>query len=303
MQKIFTFLGVGVLVLFLVVGASWAQETRERSAIELQIGPTKNKLTFFPGESVTGKFKVRNNGANEFDYTVYVRPYQVVDEEYTADFETEVVRTQMSRWVILEKESGHLAVGETDEISYTIKVPEDVPDGGQYAVIFVETGLDGGSESTGIATRQRLGYLIYGRVAGTTREEGKLVSQGLKWWWWRTPIQATSLVENTGNVDFDVSYNLTVKNILGRLRDSVDKQYVVLPDTKRLVTMESNKLAPLGVYQVTQTVGALGQEEKIEKIVYVASPLILAIIGGLLALEIIYLVIRRAWRGRKKRRE
>jgi hypothetical protein len=170
-------------------------------------------------------------------------------------------------------------------------------------VIFVEGGLELGAESTGIATRQRLGYLIYGRVAGTTREEGKLVSQGLKQWWWRTPIQATSLVENTGNVDFDVSYNLTVRNILGRLRDSVDKQYVVLPDTKRLVTMESSKLAPLGVYQVTQTVGVLGQEEKIEKIVYVASPLILAIIGGLLAIEIIYLVIRRVWRGRKKRRE
>jgi hypothetical protein len=288
-NKTLILLGGLVLLLSLIVSPVRAQQTRERPAIELQIGPTKSKLTLDPEASATGSFKVRNNGQYEFDYTVYVRPYYVVDENYTADFESERNYTQISRWITLEKESGHLGVDETQEINYTVNVPADVPDGGQYAAIFVETGLELDPGATGIATRQRLGHLLYGRIAGRTREEGRLVAQEIpKWWYWSGPIQATALVENTGNVDFDTNYTLKAANVLGKPRDEVTREVVVLPDTKRLVTNELADLAPFGIYKVTQSVEVLGVEQTITRTVWVVSPLIIIIIAGLLVLEGIY---------------
>ena len=296
------------LVLFLTLPAPLlrvqAQELKERSAIELQIGPTKSKLSLAAEASVSGTFKVRNLGANEFDYQVYVRPYWVIDEKYNADYDTERDWTQMARWVSVDQESGHLAVDEIQEIHYTVNVPADVPDGGQYAVIFVEAGLDLEPNATGITTRQRLGHLLYGRLIGHTREEGKLVEQEIRGHWhWQPPIQVTSLVENTGNVDFDANYRLRAVNLFGKLRQEITYVNVVLPTTQRLVTLELDDLAPLGIYKVTQEVEVLGVSESVEAMVWVMSPFILTIIAGLLALEGVYVVIKKMCRsGKKKKR-
>jgi hypothetical protein len=266
-----------------------------RPPIELAISPVKKQLVLSPNASYSGTLKVMNTGANEFDYTVYVRPYQVVDEAYTPDFETEVSRTQISRWVTLESEGGHLVTDELAEIAYTINVPADVPDGGQYAVIFVEAGLDVEPGATGVTTRQRLGHLIYGRVDGTTREEGRLVEQDLKKWWWRLPVQATSLVENTGNVDFDVNYTLRAVSLFGQTRAEEVQTRVVLPSTRRLVTLELADLSPLGVYHVTQEVEVLGEKASITQTVWIISPLVVTIVVVLFVIEAIYLVVKRTF--------
>jgi hypothetical protein len=295
-----SFLSVGLLLSTCGLVRAEEAEVRERPAIDFQIGPTKSQLTLAPSASASGTFKVRNNGANEFDYEVYVRPYWVVDENYRADFDTERNWTQVTRWITLEKEKGHLATDEMEEIHYTVKVPADVPDGGQYAVIFVEAGLELPEGSNGIATRQRLGHLIYGRIDGTTREGGGVEKQEIKKFWWQGPVQATSVVENTGNVDFEVSYSLQAKNLWGKVREEVSRQYPVLPATKRLVTMELSQLAPVGVYRVTQEVAFLDTIAVEEKMVWVVAPAAMIAGAGMIIIVGVIIIGGRVKASRQK---
>ena len=123
-----------------------------------------------------------------------------------------------------------------------------------------------------------------------------------KWWYWSGTIQTTSVVENTGNVDFDAHYLVRAVNILGKLRQEVSRQNVILPTTKRLVTLELDDLSPFGIYKVTQEVEVLGVTESVETTAWVVSPLIALITVGLLALEAAYLGLRKLWRLAQKKR-
>ena len=270
--------------------------------LRLQISPTVARLSLNPGETHTGSFQVINSGLSEFDYTIYIKPYQVNSENYDPNFELDVPRTQITRWIDLASTSGTLASMEIQEIEFSINVPQDVPAGGQYAVIFVETGEKLPPDSSSIAIRQRLGYLIFSSIAGTTQEGGQLLEASIPRFWTKPPIQSSSLIENSGNTDFVVNYHLQIDTLSGQEKASISREYTLLPETKRLVNLDWADAPIFGIYQATQTEEFLGQTFTQSATVFIAHPVIIAVTTTTLVILIITITVIRLVNRRRRER-
>jgi hypothetical protein len=271
-------------------------------AAQLQISPPHLRLTLDPGSSISGTLRLSNLGDTSLAYRAYVSPYQVTDSTYQADFNTETTQTQISRWINLGHTQGSLNGHTQTDLNYTVTVPTDVPDGGQYAVIFVETtGPATAPHTSGITTLHRLGALVFAQVSGTTRQDGQLIRQQIPFWQQSAPLQSFSTIANHGNADFIATYDLQVKSLLGRPRTQVTRQYTLLPGTERDVTLATTEPLPLGFYWTTQSLYFLAGQHSLTRPVLLLPPLGLAFALAILLLSGL-LVWRRLRRPARQRR-
>lgn len=249
-----------------------AQVTASDGAIEMTVSPTKQQLSLQPGQQSEGKFSVLNTGEEQFTFKLYTSPYFVANEQYEPVFNEESSRTQISRWVTMSEDEITLQPGEKHDVGYTVNVPTDVPAGGQYAVLFAETTEEATGESS-IVAKKRVGMLVYGTVAGDTRESGEVVSNDIKRWQHTAPLMANVRLKNTGNTDFEASAKMTVSSLFGKtVYESPEGENVLLPDTTRAIDLQWDG-ATIGIYKVSTTVGLLDDTYAEERYVLVASPL------------------------------
>lgn len=262
------------------------------SGVSITLSPTKDRLNLTPGEVYYGKFNIYNTGTEDFDFFVYAKPYRVIDEGYNPDFETELAHTQISRWVSFEEEEFFLKPNESVEVSYKIEVPEDVPAGGQYAAIFAETKTSD-TEQAGLVASKRVGLLLYARLEGDTRESGDQVSSNIRGFYFAPPLKVSTLIENTGNVDFQARHTIGVESWFGGKEVYKDtKNYDVMPDTKRQIISTWEETPNFGFYKVSQTIEMLGETYTDTKNVLVL-PLYMIVIF-IVAIAIIVTIITRS---------
>ncbi len=167
----------------------------------LQLSPARQDVgNLKPGETYTGTIKVQNTGKNPFNYRMSISPYTVIDEMYTQDYDQSNQYTDIVEWIEFSKETGSLEPNTQDEITFTIKVPADVPAGGQYAILMAEIVNDENTnQSSGVAAIRRVGMLLYSNVYGSTRKTGSIIENKVPSILFNPPVTATSIVENTGN--------------------------------------------------------------------------------------------------------
>lgn len=264
--------------------------------VRMQISPVRQKLSLKPGQRYVGTFELRNVGKKEFTYKLSASPYQVVGDKYENNYNTRNKYTQIVDWVSFNKTGDKLAPEKAHTIEYTINVPMDVPAGGQYLALMAETE-DGSPKGSTVKTINRLGLILSASIEGDTRIEGRLLSQNLDTFFFNSPIFATSLVENTGNVGLDAKYTLTVRSfftneeVYSNSLNPVIKE--ILPETRRFNTNPWNNSPQLGIFKVKQTVEILGKVSEIEKVVFVC-PIWLIIIFIIVFFIIVYqFLIRR----------
>ncbi|KKI22726.1 hypothetical protein XM48_00410 [Leucobacter sp. Ag1] len=292
--------GIFLLCLFLV-GASAVLTVDSALAVDasdepsaITISPTREKLALDPGQSYNGTFEVFNSGSKPIEFSVYVSPYQISDIDYqNPDFETDAPRTQLSRWVTLGSESVTLEANELTKVPYLIQVPEDVPAGGQYAALFVETRVPDESDSS-VVVKSRAGMLLYVTVNGDTREAGRITEERVDWWQPAAPLTSSTTVKNTGNTDFFVSSRIQVSTLFGNEVFESSKQSPVLPDTSRRIALEWAESSP-GIYQVTTTTTILGEDQVSSKWVFVLPlGILLGILSGLVLAVGVFWIVRRS---------
>lgn len=298
--------GVGLVFVIAVLGLSVSSTVRadegatnELPDTSITVSPAKTLLQLERGTKHTGSFTIINTGAKSFTFELAVSPYSVNDQKYESNLEKETARTQISRWVSFDKKKYHLESGEEAKVTYYVDVPEDVPDGGQYAVILAQTAGQQ-SEGASINTLQRVGMLVFARMDGDTREEGKLESQYIKRFYLSPPVVATSLVENTGNVDFNAVYRMRVESLFGKQLYEDSKDFSVLPETRRAVEMIWADAPKLGIFKVTQDVIILNETFTITKTVFVV-PFFVIIVLAILLLLVIILIVAKVKRSKNKR--
>lgn len=280
-----------------VIGGSVFAEGNEEvnpdaPPILIQVSPVSAQVILEEGKTKEYTITVRNSGSSDFSYHLYTTPYSVADENYNVDFSTETNRTQVSRWIkfyqgdkLVDKPTFNIKSGETQNIKYVVQTPENVPDGGQYAVIFAETDAvkDDGSSSTGsgIRTASRVGMIVYGRTNGNTTEEGVVTDFNIPGFLVSGNISATSKVKNSGNTDFEAEYTLKVKSILGAELYSKKTTYNILPDVdvERRVNLEWPDTPFMGIFKVYYKVAAPGEQgvREEEKIV-IKFPIVMIIL-------------------------
>jgi hypothetical protein len=295
-----------------------AQEQIQGQEIKIGMSPTKIELDIAPGGHYEGTFKVINSGEIDLDFQVYVAPYFVEGEDYSPVFEgAENLETAyLLSWVELATSSGQLAAGTSQEIGFTIDVPlYDIPNIGQYLVFFAESGITTNNAQAGINFRQRVGTLLYGRLAGATREEGAIFDFGFgkpvqvsvngvtkierraQWFFWKGPAMGWATVSNNGNIHFAFKSRLLIEPIFPKkgeaLEVAVNEGSYVLPGTQRRVELSWDKLPWLGLFNAKFEVTFLGETYARDFLLVVCHPYIMIGVGTGVALLVAIGVGRR----------
>ncbi len=261
----------------------------DKPAIEMTISPAKTKIDLAAGQNYSGSFKVINSGQDSFKFKVYATPYQIKDEAYTQpDFVKETPRTQLSRWVKFEQTEYSIKPEQTLEIKYQVKVPTNIPDGGQYAVLMAETISKNDAMINSI---KRIGMIIYGHTDGQTIEQGTATINQPSFFNFGAKVNSIVDFNNTGNTDFDGTIKTEIFDLFDNLKQDQEKSFTVLPETNRKARHQWSNQPKIGLYKVKITASFLDQTTtKTAWILFISPILVLA-----LGLLIIAIIIKQAF--------
>lgn len=264
----------------------------------MQVSPSFAEIEEMqPGKSYDGVFKVQNTGGKDLDYAITITPYSVKDDKYALDSDTETAYTQMKDWITLSQDSGKLSPNDAEEIKYTIRVPQDAPAGGQYALINIRLVQENDSNSGAtITANKQIGFRLLGEIEGNTRRTGKVTEQNIPSILFNPPISATSVVENTGNTHITASSVLRVFPLFSNeeVYTNEDSPYevTVLPETSRYNSISWDDAPHLGIFRVEQTVTIADDTQTIKKTVFLC-PIWLIFIILLIIFCVIFWIFSR----------
>ncbi len=283
----------------------------DKPTTSLQISPTAVTVTLMGGDVLSGTsercpkdveggcvVQVKNVGTQSFRYRVYASPYVVSGEDYQLDFSESASTsyTQISRWITFKNPEGNyeseaiytINPGETQVIDYRISVPEDVPGGAQYAVVWAQTLSEGGS---GVQTISQAGMVISGRSIGNTKQTAEILEYGFTRFAVGGSLKANATIKNTGNTDFDAYYYYTARTIFGKELKTLSGSVSTFPDTEYHVNLDWDEPPLMGIFQVEFKVNAADTIRDEKHIVIIMPIFMIVIIILLLTVIIVWTII------------
>lgn len=309
--------------MWLPVNAVWAEEAATESRSALEITPSGAKLTLTAGETLEGNagncpvgadgcaINVKNIGTGPVRFRVYMTPYVVKGEENELSFSDDEnsSRAQLVKWITVQNKEGEYVTetefaaepGESVKIPYRVAVPEEMPAGSQYAVIWAQIINDGGGG--GIETVGQVGAVLSGRSSEGVLETAEISDYDFTKFTFGGPLHASATVKNTGNVDFPVNYTYTAKTLFGKELYKKEDFTAAYPDTTYHINLDWEETPFLGIFQVEWKVVAADMD-RTESAVVVIMPIIVMIVVILLLTVIIVwiIIISRKRKERKARR-
>ena len=272
----------------------------------MTVSPPYQKMILVPGEVYNGSLSVSNsaNSTRDLKYKVAVGSFSQRKNEESGDDYGSMDHisvssyNQIMEWIELHDEGGTIAPGEKKVITYSIYVPEDAPGGGQYATIRIidetTSGL-GGTGNISIDQRFQFASIIYAEVAGETREEGEVTDNSIPSFLLQSPLIASSMVKNDGNVHTDAEYILQVWPMFSDEEICTNEEEpmtsLILPETERYHTQTCD-LPSIGIFRAKQTVKIYGKTSITERVVVICPLWLLFVILLAIASVIIYIVIK-----------
>lgn len=318
-------LAVGLGVGFLSMAPVWAEGEEEAESApagtSISLSPVSKVLELSSNSSYSDTMQVKNDGKDDLEVEVYAAPYSYVysedEDAYKLGFSKENNFTQITRWITFKDQGGSwvkkatytIKPGATLDVNYKITTPDNIPAGGQYAVIFAHT-LSSATTTSGIKTEASPGMIVYGRsTEGETviaaeisdMTVGRKMNEETK----SENFYASAKVKNTGNVDFSAVGTLRVDAIIGAgsyetASTGNNARVSVIPESELVVSDEWTESPSFGIYKVTWTVNAGEESQTVEKIVFV-NPVPFIIFSIILLTIVVVLVIIKV-RKRKERR-
>jgi len=295
-------------------------ESEKAPGTNISLSPVSKVLQISSNSQYEDHISVTNDGDNEMQIEVYAAPYSYIyseeEDTYKLGFNNDNSYTQITRWITFKDKDGNYAKNPTYTIApkasldvyYKISTPDNIPAGGQYAVIFAHT-LTGVISSNGIKTEASPGMVVFGRsTEGETITKavisGSKISQSITTESGQvTKINASAKIKNEGNVDFSATGKLTIDGIIGGGHYETPAnagRASVIPESELAVSDTWEETPSFGIFKVVWTVNAGGETETIEQIVVINIMPIIIIIIILLTIIAIWIII--VVRKRKERR-
>ncbi len=290
------------------------EEDEQTPETWLQLSPTAGVVTLRGGDVISGDseecpedmeegcvVKVTNIGSQPFTYRIYASPYAVQEDgnvEFSEDSATSY--TQISRWISFLDDSGKyqkevvhsINPGESQTIAYRIDVPEDVPGGAQYAVIWAQTvGSGNTSGSTGVQTISQAGMVVSGRSIGDTRQTAEITSYDFTRFTFGGSLTAEAKVKNTGNTDFDAYYTYTATTLFGKELYKDSGSVAAFPDSEHTINVNWDSTPFLGIFRVQFRVSAADTVTDESHIVVIMPVFIMILLILLLTVIIVWIII------------
>ena len=273
-------------------------ESAFAEAAAVKISPVANAINIKAGQSQNYQFTLENVSQKDYKFKLYTAPYNVINEDYDADFTNETNYNQITRWITFEDDSGSfvkdpvykIKAGEKRSIIYRVSVPDDIPGGGQYCVIFAESidddSFSGTGTSAGIGSVSRVSLILLGHGDGETRDTAEITDFSLTGMFTAKDIDAMAKVKNSGNTDFLSVYELSVKSLFGTPIYSNSDNFIVLPGTERKFSTSWAEAPLFGIFSVSFRVNAVDQTRE-ETHVILILPAFVTVIALLLLTSII----------------
>ena len=268
---------------------------------QFAIYPMYQQITLTPGEAYTGNFEVINPGDNtiDFRYTVGIKPFSVEGLD-DLSFTTNGDYNQIVDWIELSRTEGIIAPNDTQEVRFTINVPENAAAGGQYAAIIVtseEYRLD--NSAVDLREKYEASHLIYAEVAGETVRKGKIDNINVPSFLMSGNITGSATITNEGNVHSEAVHTLQVFPLFSKeevyTNEENPKSSWIMPGNTAFTSISWEETPSIGIFHVIYNVEYEGVESKVDKLVIVCPLWLLFLI--LLAL---FLIIFKIFWGKKK---
>ncbi len=227
-----------ISIFSLVPVSAFAQDS-----LTLTITPPLVKINMKPGENWSSTVKVVNN--NNEPLKVYTQTLDFKSSEnggvafIQKQDAAEAGRFQLSHWLTIDPGPFEIPAQASQEIPFTISVPEEGEPGGHYAAIVVGTKPQGKIQGTGIAVASQLASLLMLNVSGDVIEKGDIREFSTSRSLYQQPqAEFTVRFENTGNVHIQPQGEIAVYNMqhkeVARIPINHDTEFgSVLPDSTR----------------------------------------------------------------------
>ena len=253
---------------------AWA-ENLSGPFVGFMMSPMNKKLTLSAGESFSDSFSLINPDTNttSVKYELNIKSFYR-DDDNEALFEDVEGRGQIAQWITINvPESGVLAPGASQEISYTIQVPKNAPSGGQYAAITAtsSTGVNEGDSSAMLQESIVMAYTIFTEISGNTVRSAEFSDLSLPGFLLDGDIVASSKVKNTGNVHGIAKYSLQVFPLFSDeeiyASDEESERKLILPDRSLYHETIWDNTPTAGIFNVVYTVEFEGAVKQISKLI------------------------------------
>lgn len=213
MKYIFYGAVFGVLLFSLFV---WFGAERAFAGIGLSLQPNKISHTIEPGESVSGSIFLKN--VSDADVKAEVEVNDFIPTPGTGDFHfvkrAEGV-TSVRDWVTIGSPADFIfKQGESREIPYTIKAPENAEPGSHFGVAFFMASKIADTGQLKVGTR--LAMVIYVTVPGNFLQKGEILDFSSPKFVQKGPINFKIKFKNTGTVHFEPKGSIKITNIFGK---------------------------------------------------------------------------------------
>jgi hypothetical protein len=212
-----------------------------KTSFAITVGPDKLEYTLAPGATVTGTLFVLNEGTTPQTLTPSFETF--TETNGTKQFSAGTP-SDLTNWFVLPS-STTLAAGESENIPFTLNVPQGAPAGGHFAVIWWNTAPAGaGMGDTSIVTRA--GVLVYLNVTGQIDEAASVThfaptGGGHLFDFFPTNFDIT--FSDTGNDYLQPVGNIVIKDMFGL----TDATFSVNKDGGEQILPQSAKDLPVTV--------------------------------------------------------
>jgi len=277
----------GLLLSFQTAHAAASRES-------ITLSPTSANLTIDAGKSVSGKLTIVDDGTTDYDFLVYARPYSIQNNNYDDPNFTAITNTADSyQWVQFPQTKFHIKAGQTEYVNYVVSVPANAAPGGHYGVIFAEVQPTGTAAGGTITTKKRVGMVMYTTVNGAVTLAGTSAGSSVPFWQAEAPLHTTVAAKNTGNTHFTDTVQLTVSDLFGHAKYQATKEYVVLPQTTRTMSVDWQTAPWFGLYKVAIQQKFLKQSTTTEGYVLMMPRYIPVVVIVIVLIGGTYAVLRR----------
>jgi hypothetical protein len=265
--------------------------------------PPKLELSGNPGDSLSDRLRIRNEGSQPITYNAKVEDFVAVGDQGQVDFvDPAEARTNFSlaQWVTVSPETFTVPANSEQVIGFTIRIPKTAEPGGHFASINIQSAGEGVLQGNGAAVQSRLASLILLRVSGNATEKITLES-------FRTPsrtyqsgpIDFVFRSKNEGTVHIAPVGKITITNTFGQKVAEVPlRQANVFPGATRQVITTWDGKGLIGFYTAT-TVATYGQNGSAltgSTTFFVLPVWLLASVGGVIAAIFLVRINRKRFR-------
>lgn len=241
--------------------AAYAETLPQNAVI---VRPAKAEITISAGEEQTVTFIVSNGttlplrARVSFEDIAAEKQGSAVDDAVRLLGEAKGANS-LKDALLVTQSSFEIQTGKEARVPVTIRIPKDAEPGGRYgSVVFHFSKLSSeGNPDTNVLLEGRIAALLYVRVSGDVREEGKLVAFGLfnnakttKSPTIEEPLRMQVAYQNTGSVHLNPYGRITIRSIFGGTHILPVDPWVVLPGATRMREIDMTERLIPGFYTV-----------------------------------------------------